>query len=528
MADSTPLTLIHGPTIRRGTENASHVRSQLMRQRYREKRLRILRNNNQIDTQHHQIENPSLPAGNNLRPIAPCRIDPFLPDDRRTSHFDFLLHTCLHVVLPTARPDGFAERSLRAFLHPDRDPMVIQSLFYSATLSMHALPIVRGAQNSAFASGPAPSAVIPPTYHLQLKGFVLNEIRRKLSTVDGSDLQNDKVDDIVLSILYLAANENLDQIRPPEKSPFSPPFRRLQSMELYGSCEFHNLHWQTVQHIILQRGGLPTVKLYGLPWLISMSGLIVAVNTDCKPVFPLIYPDGKPFVYRAPLQALTVPELPRHLTLRNRGFQQFALLHPPLKGTIIRVFLDLTEITQALQYLAGQPCGNRLLTLIGDTRSNMIHRLCNLPNQADRPNSILHKRKCTVEEQDRAITIFIISRKTALLYSAHVVLPLPQTSLIRSKMTLEIYEYMLLLKGQRADNELEILLWCSIVTGICATPMIQSWFVREARDLCNALNITTWDGLLEIMRSFAWLDCASDEAGKVMWSRIQRYDGNTV
>lgn len=178
--------------------------------------------------------------------------------------------TGLHVVLPTARPDGFAERSLQAYLHPDRNPMVIRSLFYSATLSMHALQILRGAQTSVLASDPASSAEVPSTLHLQLKGFVLNEIRQKLSTVDGNSLQNEEVDDIILSILYLAANENLDQIRPPERSPFTPPFRRLQSMEIYGSCEFHHLHWQTVQHIILQRGGLSTVKLYGLAWLISM------------------------------------------------------------------------------------------------------------------------------------------------------------------------------------------------------------------------------------------------------------------
>lgn len=297
MADSTPssLTIIYGSTIRHGTDHASHVRSQLIRQRYREKRLRILRKNTcidniQINTQRHEVETKILSTGINLRQIAPCQIDPFLPDGRRTSHFDFLLHNCgfrdmvtikgflltsilikgLHVVLPTARPDGFAERILQAYLHPDRDPIVIQSLFYSATISIHALPILRGAQNSAFDSEPAGSAAISPTHHLQLKGSILNEIRQKLSTVDGNDLQNDQVDDIVLSILYLAANENLDQIRPPEKSPFSSPFRRLQSMELYGSCEFHPLHWQTVQHIILQRGGLSTINLYGLAWLISM------------------------------------------------------------------------------------------------------------------------------------------------------------------------------------------------------------------------------------------------------------------
>ncbi|KAJ1714654.1 hypothetical protein NYO67_3175 [Aspergillus flavus] len=535
MADSTPLMLIRGPTIRRGTEDASLVRSQLMRQRYREKRLRVLRkdthtNNIPINIQCYENETQALLAGTNLRQISPCRIDPFLSDDRRTGYFDFLLHNCLHVVLPTARPDGFAERCLQAYLHPDRDPMVIQSLFYSATLSLHALPILRGTQNFIVAPGLASSAVIPPTHHLQLKGFVLNRIRQKLPTMNGNNPHDDIIDDILLSILYLAANENLDRILPPEKSPFLPPFRRLQSMEFYGSCEFQPLHWQTVQHIISQRGGLSTVKLYGLAWLICISGLVVAVNADCKPAFPLIYPDGKPFVYRAPLQALAVRQPPRHVTLRNFGFQQLALLHPPVKGTIIRVFLDLTEMTQALQYLAGQPCGSRLLTLIGDTRSNIMHRLCSLPDQTDRPTSIFHKRTCTAEDQARATTVYIISRKTALLYSAHVVLPLPQTSLIRRKMTLEIHEYMLLLKGQRPEAELEILLWCSIVAGICADAMlaIQSWFVREARELCDGLKITTWDELSETLQSFAWLDCASDEAGKALWSQIQLCDGSTI
>lgn len=275
MADSTPLMLIRGPTIRRGTEDASLVRSQLMRQRYREKRLRVLRkdthtNNIPINIQCYENETQALLAGTNLRQISPCRIDPFLSDDRRTGYFDFLLHNCLHVVLPMARPDGFAERCLQAYLHPDRDPMVIQSLFYSATLSLHALPILRGTQNFIVAPGLASSAVIPPTHHLQLKGFVLNRIRQKLPTMNGNNPHDDIIDDILLSILYLAANENLDRILPPEKSPFLPPFRRLQSMEFYGSCEFQPLHWQTVQHIISQRGGLSTVKLYGLAWLICM------------------------------------------------------------------------------------------------------------------------------------------------------------------------------------------------------------------------------------------------------------------
>jgi hypothetical protein len=159
-----------------------------------------------------------------------------------------------------ARPTEFAERSLQAYLHPARSPMVMQSMLYSASLHRDALPRIRGATERASSTA----------QQLRLKGSVMNQIREKLSTVSTHNIHEDWIDDILMSILYLAANENIDQIGQPETSPFTPPFRSLQLMEFYGSCEFHPLHWQTVRHIVLERGGLTTVKLHGLAWLTSM------------------------------------------------------------------------------------------------------------------------------------------------------------------------------------------------------------------------------------------------------------------
>lgn len=170
------------------------------------------------------------------------------------------------MVFPTARPGEFAERSIQAYLHPDRSPMVIQSVFYSVLLHLHVLPIVRGASSTAAAETSASYTI----ERLRIQGSVMNQIRQSLSTVNSNNIHEDKVEDLVMSILYLATNEHLEQIRPPEKGPFSPPFRTLQSMEYYGSCEVHPLHWDTVQHIIRQRGGLSSLKIYGLAWLISM------------------------------------------------------------------------------------------------------------------------------------------------------------------------------------------------------------------------------------------------------------------
>jgi hypothetical protein len=132
--------------------------------------------------------------------------------------------------------------------------MVLQSMLYSASLYSDALPRIRGATDR----------VSSTSKQLRLKGSVMNQIREKLLTVNSENSHEDWIDDILMSILYLAANENIDQIGRPGTSPFTPPFRSLQLMEFYGSCEFHPLHWQTVRHIVLERGGLTTVKLHGL------------------------------------------------------------------------------------------------------------------------------------------------------------------------------------------------------------------------------------------------------------------------
>jgi hypothetical protein len=203
----------------------------------------------------------------NLHQIAPSQVDPFFPDDRKTTpNFDFPLRECVNVVFPTARPGEFANRSLQAYLHPDRSPMAMQSMLYSALLHLHVLPILRGIPSSV-------AAELAGSYTIQrlrIKGTVMNQVRQRLLQVDSTNIHQDQVEDVVMSVLYLASNEHLESIRRPEQGPFSPPFRTLQSMEYYGSCEVHPLHWQTVQHIIEQRGGIHTLKLYGLGWLVSV------------------------------------------------------------------------------------------------------------------------------------------------------------------------------------------------------------------------------------------------------------------
>ncbi|CEL11538.1 hypothetical protein ASPCAL14639 [Aspergillus calidoustus] len=150
--------------------------------------------------------------------IATSQLDPFFTDRSQAgSSFDLLLHHCVHVLWPMARPTEFSERSLKAYLDPARNPMVMQSMLYSASLHFDALRRIHGVTGR----------LLSGTHPLRLKGSMMNQVRKKLSTLNSANMHEDWVDDILMSILYLPANENIDQIGRPEKSPLAAPFRSL-------------------------------------------------------------------------------------------------------------------------------------------------------------------------------------------------------------------------------------------------------------------------------------------------------------
>src|SRR5271154_5004325 len=70
------------------------------------------------------------------------------------------------------------------------------------------------------------------------------------------------------------------------------------------------------------------------------------MNLD-RPEYPLIDPCGQDFQYKRPFKLLGIPEAPSDLTLPEKGFKQLQLLG--LRAAIIRVFLDLTELSHAIQ-----------------------------------------------------------------------------------------------------------------------------------------------------------------------------------
>lgn len=237
----------------------------------------------------------------------------------------------------------------------------------------------------------------------------------------------------------------------------------------------------------------------------------------------MLDPRGRPFTYCNPLKMLHIPERPRHLT-QNKGFHQLSMLRPPPKESIIQVFLDLCELSQALQFLK-DICGPLMLTTLGDCRDMVQHNLSSLPHHGESVTSIVDYE---IQETDMDVSLgtYHTCRLAALLYTVHVTFPVPHLIHLRETLLPELQDSIG--KISRLPHELriaEIILWCAVVGGILAEES-RPWFSAEIRRLCNLLRIKSWSQMLHLLQSFAWLDDACDAAGKALWLQIASEEAN--
>jgi hypothetical protein len=77
-------------------------------------------------------------------------------------------------------------------------------------------------------------------------------------------------DELIQNILFLAMNETGEEEELADPSPFMPPLKNVQWLDVYGTRSYVMLHMNAVQDMIRRRGGIRNLKTVGLPWLISL------------------------------------------------------------------------------------------------------------------------------------------------------------------------------------------------------------------------------------------------------------------
>lgn len=85
-------------------------------------------------------------------------------------------------------------------------------------------------------------------------------------------------DSLILSALCMA-NSSSDKVKSSfrRESPFRPPLRRLQSLDIYGVTLFNQSHYMGLVQLIRLKGGLQSITMPALTAILSLYALQISV-----------------------------------------------------------------------------------------------------------------------------------------------------------------------------------------------------------------------------------------------------------
>jgi hypothetical protein len=328
-------------------------------------------------------------------------------------------------------------------------------------------------------------------------------------------------DEIILAVLYIATNYKVRGRVARDPSPFTPPVVGIHHVDIFGTGEFHPLHWQALKDLIRGRGGLETLRMTTLPWLVTLADLFHAVGCLEKPAYQLLDLTGKPIVYSPPCQALRIPQpWPPQVS----GFAKLGSLEPPVHQSIIDTLQDITEYSHCLDTLSQRDSYN--IDELGDFRDIIHHRLMTLPNDEVLCEFIMDLSgdpKPPFEAQHRTRFTYLLLRSAMLLYITHVTFPLPRPLLLRQRLLGDIASHFTKVGGDfHPQVPVELYIWPAVIAAIAARDEpCRALFVGIVRRLCCLRMVVTFEEFLALIRAFAWVRCACDEGALGVWDEVR-------
>lgn len=252
-----------------------------------------------------------------------------------------------------------------------------------------------------------------------------------------------------------------------------------------------------------------------------------AASTLTQPAFLPVTMYGQLYQYQSPLRLLQVFEVPWHFGRPMGGFHIFETMS--IRRDIIQTFLDVSEMSQALElYTTAYPDGE-ILTPILDSRAHLIHRLLSLPEtMQDAVIPDMNNELSSADQNQTAFMLYTCSRLVAQLYGLHVIFPIPRVVFVKSRLIPEIRETVSqLLEVDSSPTTLELLLWSCMISAVAAGNdhlEMEAWFVDRLRQLSLDLKIDTYEGAKNILRIFGCASTACDRYAIEVWNRSARLD----
>ncbi|KAL5359482.1 hypothetical protein BJX96DRAFT_148514 [Aspergillus floccosus] len=445
-----------------------------------------------------RLPNPNERVDSLIRDVGAGCFDPMIPVNELTSQLQVreILHFATNQIWPNFRPLGYTAKCYQLWVFPLEDKVRLYAVLWSASYHQDVLRLTYGGSRQGSKE------------QFYLKGLALESLRKAVSSYKGTT----PIDSIIMCILFLAVNDThgIKLFRDP--SPFTPTFTGIHALDIYGSRDYHALHWKVIQDLLGQFGGISVLREFALAWLLSISDIMNAAHTFRKPIYPALGVDGKmlqldpPFVLFAQYGAISQGEV--RSKEPGSGFDELLSLSPPVRQGLVTVFAHVGQLSHVLQHFSKAPCSPAALDHLGDSRNLVHHRLFSLPDENDDIEQIL---LVSARKPGKDIKVskelYLTCRLAVHLYASHVTFPIPQTTVVRVPLLQSLYPKLQFLANQGVSGPL--LLWCAVVSLVAShgTP-IADWLLVLVKNLCGKLKVMGLDHLLKLLRSFAWVDVA--------------------
>ncbi|KAJ5559272.1 hypothetical protein N7535_009500, partial [Penicillium sp. DV-2018c] len=308
-------------------------------------------------------------------------------------------------------------------------------------------------------------------------------------------------DAVLLSVICMAhhqADKNVSQQH--QRTPFDPPFRRLQWIDVYGCLPPNMIHIKGLLQLVELRGGLTNISTEGLSATISFSDIMTCSVLCIHPCF-----DFWPTVDSR--LGMSVQEMLGFTPLDvDRGFGRLQK---------IGATREMAEAFQAVHAYIGivkaSPASTPDLSLLTDQRNLTQHTLiCLAP---------VSELDCFSNPTEAAT--YEACRLAALIFGVGVIFPIPQQNTPLNTLARSIRSVLL----QPSSSELWSspstrlpLIWVLALGGIAATGIPErGWFVSAFGDITRKSGLTAWASVKSVLASMLWYDAACDRAAEALW-----------
>jgi hypothetical protein len=245
---------------------------------------------------------------------------------------------------------------------------------------------------------------------------------------------------------------------------------------------------------------------------------MIAAGSLTQPVYPLLDPNGQHLRYVPPLKYLQFSSPPKPIP-PTTGF--YTLCSLGIKRTLIRIFIDLAELTQAIEAYTNENgiCNPPDIDRFGDCRNIVQHRLLSTLASAEEDGAPISQQ---------SLLVYLACRHAALLFSLHVTFPIARSMAPRSMLVQCLRDALGKIDtkespdvGNGDDGVMELLLWCIVIGGIAAenTPA-RGFYAAQATKVSSLLGCPSWGETQRRMKLFAWLDRACDPGGCAFWREV--------